>query len=132
MSSPFAQRRKEIVDVFFFGPEVAEQLSRVRGRNRALRQLQLLCRGMSGRRVLLLDCRHKPSLHPLEFADVRPALRPQRQVQHPGNVRESRGRRNRQHPRPYFVNAILDKTDLRSSGATALFTEWVIGQVAQP
>jgi hypothetical protein len=30
------------------------------------------------------------------------------------------------------VNAILDKTDLRSSGATALFTEWVIGQVAQP
>ena len=31
-----------------------------------------------------------------------------------------------------FVSAILDKTGLRSSGATALFTEWVIGQLAQP
>jgi len=27
-----------------------------------------------------------------------------------------------------FVSAVLDKTDLRSSGATALFTEWVIQQ----
>jgi predicted dehydrogenase len=28
-----------------------------------------------------------------------------------------------------FVSAVLDETDLRSSGATALLTEWVIGQV---
>jgi hypothetical protein len=30
------------------------------------------------------------------------------------------------------VSAVLDGTDLHSSGATALLTEWVIGQVAQP
>jgi hypothetical protein len=28
-----------------------------------------------------------------------------------------------------FVSAVLNKTDLRSSGASALFTEWVIGQL---
>src|ERR1035438_10587878 len=55
MSPPLAQRRKEIIDVFLFGPEVAAQLSRVNGGNRALSQLQLLDRGVSVRRVLLLD-----------------------------------------------------------------------------
>jgi len=31
-----------------------------------------------------------------------------------------------------FVSAVLDKSELRSSGTTALLTEWVIGQVGRP
>src|SRR5688572_21306809 len=73
MSSPLAQRRKEIVDVLFFGPKIAEQFSRVRSRNRALRQFQFLDRGMSRRCELLLDCLcHQPSLTSVrDFADER-------------------------------------------------------------
>jgi predicted dehydrogenase len=51
---------------------------------------------------------------------------------HPGGAEQIPAPGNLHYPCvENFVSALLDKTDLRSSGATALFTEWVIGQVTQ-
>jgi predicted dehydrogenase len=52
---------------------------------------------------------------------------------HPGGAEQVPAPANLHYPCvENFVAAVLDKADLRSSGATALLTEWVIGQVAQP
>ena len=49
---------------------------------------------------------------------------------HPGGAEQIPAPANLHYPCvENFVSAVLDKTDLRSSGASALFTEWVIGQV---
>jgi predicted dehydrogenase len=46
---------------------------------------------------------------------------------HPGGAEQIPAPANLHYPCvENFVAAVLDKTDLRSSGATALFTEWVI------
>ena len=52
---------------------------------------------------------------------------------HPGGTEQIPAPGNLHYPCvENFVSAVLDKSELRSSGATALLTEWVIGQVAQP
>jgi len=48
---------------------------------------------------------------------------------HPGGAEQIPAPGNVHYPCvENFVAAVLDKTDLRSSGATALFTEWVMQQ----
>ena len=55
------------------------------------------------------------------------------ELQHPGGAEQIPAPANLHYPCvENFVSAVLDKTDLRSSGATALFTEWVIGQSLRP
>jgi predicted dehydrogenase len=55
------------------------------------------------------------------------------EIVHPGGAEQIPAHANLHYPSvENFVSAVLDGTELRSSGATALFTEWVMGQVVQP
>jgi predicted dehydrogenase len=55
------------------------------------------------------------------------------ELAHPGGAEQIPAPANLHYPCvENFVAAVLDKADLRSSGATALLTEWVIGQLVQP
>jgi predicted dehydrogenase len=51
------------------------------------------------------------------------------ELRHPGGVEQIPAHANLHYPCvENFVSAVLDKSELRSSGATALLTEWVIQQ----